>query len=145
MAKLKVGDPAWWRGMRMVVTDVYGTTYTHETVDARVPDPEWKARDGETEGRTMPAYICTSNIADAKWDEEYGFWYLPGALTGTLPEVHITAEGVAEYEDPPIPTCICEEALGHEHGDVCGAITFMAGPRCNTCRVADARAAVGVA
>lgn len=146
MAKMKKDDAAWWRGMRMKVTDVYGTTYTYESVDALIEDPDWVSRDGETKGKKVPAYIVTSNLADAKWDEEFGFWYMPGATKGELPTILVTegedaqgvAEVVTEIVDPPIPTCICVEP-GHAHGDeVCGTITWMAGPRCNTCRVADA-------
>lgn len=137
MAKMKVGDPAWWRGMRMKITSIDGPVYTYETVDALIEDPDWRSRDGEIEGRTLPAYILNSNVVDAKWDEEFGFWYLPGGPAGELPKVNITAEGVAEFEDPPIPTCICEKT-DHDHDEICGMITFMQGPLCNNCRVANA-------
>lgn len=150
MAKLKVDDPAWWRGMRMVVTAVEGPVFMYETVDALIEDPDWESRDGETKGRTKPAYILACNVADAKWDEEFGFWYLPG-IAGALPKVTISAEGVAEYEDPDIPTCVCEDQAHEFHTDDLphGMITFMLGvegiPLCNSCRVANAKAAAEVA
>lgn len=137
MAEMKVGDPAWWRGMRMKVTDVYGTTYSYESVDALIDEPDWVSRDGETKGKKVPAYIVTSNLADAKWDEEFGFWYMPGATKGELPKAVIGEDGALEIVDPAVPTCICEKGKEHEHDVPHGMITWMAGPLCNNCRVAD--------
>lgn len=151
MAKLKVGDPAWWRGMRCEVIRVGDGKFTYKTVDAVIDQPDWVPREiaakmaedpdytpqeGEL-GRTRPAFVCTSLVEDAKWDEDYGFWYLEG-ITGELPTVHIAGDGTAEVLDPDIPTCACE-ATDHEHEGVCGAVTWhvIPGappvPRCANC------------
>ena len=126
MAKLKAGDAAWWRGMRMMVTEVFDGKFNYRTVDAVIDEPEWVGRDG-TVGRTRPAFSCTSNIADAMYDEDLDLWYCPG-IEGELPTIHIADDGMAEIVDPPVPTCTCEEA-GHEHEGVCGAVTWRSLPR----------------
>lgn len=130
----------------MVVTEVFGGKFRYETVDARIDEPDWVGRDG-TIGRTLPAFVCTSLVEEAKWDEEYGFWYLP-YVTGELPRAHIAADGTAEIVDPDIPTCICEET-GHEHEGRCGAITWHVipgappAPRCSNCSPGIATALTG--
>ncbi len=154
---MKIGDAAWWRGMRMVVTRMDGGKFRLETVDALVEDPDWVSREVvcvncetrytaqpvdenrepkacETEdcgsvefrprtvGRTMPAYIVAAAIADAKWNEDLQFWFLPG-IAGELPRAHIAGDGTVEIVDPEIPRCVCEKAE-HDHDAPHEAITF---------------------
>ncbi len=133
----------WWRGMRFEITELIGDNkFRYESVNALHVDPDWVGRDG-TKGRSVPAYTCISALAEALWDDEFGFWYLP-YVTGEMPKAHITAEGVTEMVDPDVPTCICENTA-HGHDAPHGAITHRLGPLCSECRIADGAAVAEVA
>ncbi len=152
MAKLKVGDAMWWRGMRMEIFAVNEKrgVFRYASVDAEVEDPNWVSRDGETTGRTLPAYVCASAVAEAKWDPDLAFWFMPG-VQGEIPKAHIKGDGTVEILDPEPPTCTCDNPLHSAtilpektpgaHEATCGVITWRAGPLCSNCRLIDEGAA----
>ncbi len=121
MPEMKIGDQVWWRGMRMEITAVHDTrAYTFQGVHEKNP------------------YRGTAAQAEALWDDELGFWYLP-YTHGEFPTAEIGADGETKYVDPPLPRCICvNEAHGHDspHGEVTFRVDF-----CTDCRLKDAPAA----
>ncbi len=124
MPALKVGDVMWWRGMRMEIFAVNKErgVFRYASVNALIEEPDWVSRDGEPVGRTRPAYIVASAVAEAKWDPDLAFWYMPG-VQGDIPKAHIEADGTVEILDPEIPRCTCEKE-SHEHDVPHAAITF---------------------
>lgn len=100
------GDTLWWRGFRCIVTgtnpgvgaDEKGIVH-YQTVDASIDQPDWVGRDG-TRGRSIPVYMCSSNVADLVWNEDLELWVLSG-LEGELP--HYNKHG--ELIDPAPPRC----------------------------------------
>lgn len=75
------GDHVWWRGMRMVLTEV-------------------------EEARSLiryrnDYYRCVSNASDFHWDETYEFW-VNDAVSGPLPSIIRGKVG----PDPEPPRCL---------------------------------------
>lgn len=98
-AKPKPGDSLWWRGMRMKITAVENGKVFHESV--------------ADNGR----FRCASELAAFKWDEDYGFWFMPNVV-GDRPV--IVGGRMKDPEPPRCPTCNC--------------ITFRRG-ECTNCRM----------
>ncbi len=116
---MEVGQTMWWRGMRMEIFAVNKErgVFRYASVNALIEEPDWVSRDGKTTGRTLPAYVVTSNSADAKWHPQFELWYMDG-VSGEMPAFNKDGDLI----DPVPPSC-----------EKCGAVTFRVSP-CTNCR-----------
>ena len=95
--KPKVGDRVWWRGMSFEVVSTRPAQLLYTYVNEH--------------------YRCTSDVREAVWNEDIGYWTMPG-VEGEMPK----RGRDGELSFPEQPRCT-----------VCGAVTFRKDV-CTNCR-----------